>query len=46
MIEFVIVFGFVGGWLIMILMFFLMFGFGKMWGLVGVLIFVGFILIN
>ncbi|WCN28440.1 hypothetical protein [Thermococcus kodakarensis] len=46
MIEFVIALGLVGGWLTMTSTLFLMLGFGKMWGLAGVLILVGFILIN
>ncbi|WP_297534471.1 hypothetical protein [Thermococcus sp.] len=46
MIEFVILLGIIGGWLVMASTLFLMLAFGKMWGLVGILILVGFIMMN
>ena len=46
MIEFVILLGLIGGWLVMTSTLFLMLAFGKMWGLLGVIFLVGFIVIN
>ncbi|WP_297469846.1 hypothetical protein [Thermococcus sp.] len=46
MIEFVILLGVIGGWLVMTSTLFLMLAFGKMWGLVGVLFLVSFIVMN
>lgn len=46
MIEFVIVLGLIGGWLVMATTLFLMLAFGKIWGLLGVFLLVGFLMIN
>ena len=46
MIEFVILLGLIGGWLVMASTLFLMLAFGKMWGLAGIVFLVGFIMIN
>ena len=46
MIEFVILLGAIGGWVVVVSTLFLMLALGKMWGLVGVLIAVGFIMVN
>ena len=46
MIEFVILLGIIGGWLVMASTLFLMLALGKTWGLVGVIFLVGFIMIN
>lgn len=46
MIEFVILLGVIGGWIIMASTLFLMLALGKMWGLVGVLLLVMAIQIN
>ena len=46
MIEFVILLGVIGGWIIVASTLFLMLALGKMWGLVGVLLLIGGIQIN
>ncbi|NJE02669.1 hypothetical protein [Thermococcus sp. MV11] len=46
MIEFVILLGVIGGWIIVASTLFLMLALGQTWGLVGVALLVGFILIN
>ncbi|WP_297501353.1 hypothetical protein [Thermococcus sp.] len=46
MIEFVIVLGLIGGWLLMATTLFLMLAFGKVWGLIGVLFLVSFLVVN
>ena len=46
MMEFVILLGLIGGWLVMTSTLFLMLAFGKMWGLAGVPLLVGFLIVN
>ncbi len=46
MMELVIVLGLVGGWIVMTSTLFLMLAFGKMWGLAGIPLLVGFLMIN
>ncbi|WP_297521153.1 hypothetical protein [Thermococcus sp.] len=46
MIEFVILLGVIGGWIVVVSTLFLMLALGQIWGLIGVFIAVGFILVN
>ncbi|WP_297464553.1 hypothetical protein [Thermococcus sp.] len=46
MIEFVILLGVVGGWIVVASTLFLMLALGRIWGILGVFLTVGFILIN
>jgi len=46
MIEFVILLGVIGGWIVVASTLFLMLALGQIWGLVGVFLLVGFILVN
>ncbi|ASJ09594.1 hypothetical protein A3L11_10270 [Thermococcus siculi] len=46
MIEFVILLGVIGGWIVVASTLFLMLALGQIWGLIGVFLLVGFILVN